>query len=708
MIYSVQENFTTKKRLRTGSVFLLTLLLSAFFSLSVFAQNELTGEIETINPSPSINNGIIVAKIKGGTPPYRYYWSNPSTPTAADTCKGNTEGSNVALKVIDAAGKELQLEGTVAPESGGEHLNATFTPLVGAMGNVLFFDPFAAIGLYDPKIRVKEGKIKPPFVFDKSLTQITVKKWLVEDKAKVKKDDLIAIVSSNKGEREIYAQYDGVVNIVLKEGQKVYDVNQNRNASDVVRMNAGALGIIDYDAPQPLLNANSTPQTKSVPIVVIWLVLGAIFFTIKMNFINIRGFKHALELVAGKFDDPNDKGEVSHFQALATALSATVGLGNIAGVAIAIAVGGPGATFWMIVAGLLGMSSKFVECTLGVKYRIIDKEGTVFGGPMYYLSQGLAGKKLGGLGKVLAFVFAILCIGGSFGGGNMFQVNQAFAQLEGQIPALAGHGMWFGIGFALIVGIVIIGGIKSIAKVTDKIVPFMCGLYVLAALVVIVLNITALGDALILIVDGAFNAEAAAGGFLGVLMQGFRRAAFSNEAGVGSASIAHSAAKTDEPVSEGIVALLEPFIDTVIVCTMTALVIIFTGEYTNTAGLSGTLLTSQAFGKSISWFPYILTIAIVLFAFSTMISWSYYGERAWSYLFGQGKVASLAYKGIFLIFVVIGASIELGAVVDFSDMMILGMAFPNILGLVLLSPEVRKDLRTYFGKVKSGEIKKFK
>lgn len=290
----------------------------------------------------------------------------------------------------------------------------------------------------------------------------------------------------------------------------------------------------------------------------------------------------------------------------------------------------------------------------------------------------------------------------------MFQVNQAFDQLQGQIPALAGNGVWFGVGFAILVGIVIIGGIKSIAKVTDKIVPFMCGIYVLAALIVIMINITSVGDAFMLIFDGAFNAEAAAGGFIGVLIQGFRRAAFSNEAGVGSASIAHSAAKTEEPVSEGIVALLEPFIDTVIVCTMTALVIIFTGEYANTDGLSGAILTSKAFGKSIPWFPYVLTIAIVLFAFSTMISWSYYGERAWAYLFGQGKIASLVYKGIFLVFVVIGASIELGAVVDFSDMMILGMAFPNILGLIILSPEVRKDLREYFRKIKSGEIKKFK
>ncbi|WP_291727011.1 amino acid carrier protein [Bernardetia sp.] len=709
MNYSVKENSTTKKLLQKSGVFLFTLLLSILFSFTAFSQNELTGKLETINPSPSINDGIVVAKIQGGTPPYRYYWSNAGTPIVADTCKGNTEGAAVSLTVKDANDQEAKFSATVEPESGGENLNATFTPLVGAMATVLFFDPFAAIGIYDPKIKIKEGKIKPPYVMDKSLTQITVKKWLVEDKAKVKKGDMIATVTSNKDDREIYAQFDGTVNIVLKEGMTVYDVNQNKDARDVVRTNGGALGTIDYDQEQPLLNPNGTPQTKSIPLVVFWLVLGATFFTIKMNFINFRGFKHAIDLVSGKFDDPShDHGEVSHFQALTTALSATVGLGNIASVAIAISVGGPGATFWMITAGLLGMSSKFVECTLGVKYRIIDKEGTVFGGPMYYLSQGLAKKRMGTLGKILAVVFAVLCVGGSFGGGNMFQVNQAFDQLQGQIPALAGNGVWFGIGFAVIVGVVIIGGIKSIAKVTDKIVPFMCGIYVLAALTVIVINIESVGDALMLIFDGAFNAEAAAGGFIGVLIQGFRRAAFSNEAGVGSASIAHSAAKTDEPVSEGIVALLEPFIDTVIVCTMTALVIIFTGEYANQEGLSGALLTSRAFGKSIPWFPYVLTVAIVLFAFSTMVSWSYYGERAWSYLFGQGKIASLVYKGIFLIFVVIGASIELGAVVDFSDMMILGMAFPNILGLILLSPEVRKDLRTYFNKVKSGEIKKFK
>ncbi|MBC8409553.1 MAG: amino acid carrier protein, partial [Rhodobacteraceae bacterium] len=284
-----------------------------------------------------------------------------------------------------------------------------------------------------------------------------------------------------------------------------------------------------------------------IPIVVVWLVFGALFFTFKMNFINVRGFKHAIDLVKGSYDDPKDEGEVSHFQALATALSATVGLGNIAGVAVAITVGGPGATFWMIVAGLLGMSSKFVECTLGVKYRVFDANGEVSGGPMYYLKNGLAKYGFGGLGKVLAVLFAILCIGGSFGGGNMFQANQAFAQLSGQFPMLEGNGPMFGFLLAILVGVVIIGGIKSIAKVTEKIVPFMAGLYVAAALIIILVNISEIGTAFGMIIEGAFAPSAAFGGFIGVLIQGFRRAAFSNEAGVGSASIAHSAAKTNQP-----------------------------------------------------------------------------------------------------------------------------------------------------------------
>ncbi len=445
----------------------------------------------------------------------------------------------------------------------------------------------------------------------------------------------------------------------------------------------------------------------SIPIVVVWLVFGALFFTLKMNFINVRAFKHAIDLVRGKYDDPKDEGEVSHFQALATALSATVGLGNIAGVAVAITVGGPGATFWMIVAGLLGMSSKFVECTLGVKYRVVNDNGEVSGGPMYYLKNGLVKYGYGNIGKVLAVLFAILCIGGSFGGGNMFQANQAYAQLSGQFPMLSGNGPMFGFLLATLVGTVIIGGIKSIARVTEKIVPFMAVLYVAAALVILFVNFSEIGNAFAMIFKGAFAPSAAFGGFIGVIIQGFRRAAFSNEAGVGSASIAHSATKTNEPVSEGIVSLLEPFIDTVVICTMTALVIIVTGM-SGVQGVEGAQLTSQAFESVISWFPYVLVIAIFLFAFSTMISWSYYGLKSWTYLFGSSKKSELVYKLIFLIFIIVGSSVKLGAVLDFSDMMILAMAFPNILGLLILSGEVKIDLKEYLNKVKSGVIKKIK
>ena len=447
---------------------------------------------------------------------------------------------------------------------------------------------------------------------------------------------------------------------------------------------------------------------KGMPFIVIWLILGALFFTWKMNFINIRGFRHAISLVKGDYSDPNNKGEVSHFQALTTALSGTVGLGNIAGVAIAISLGGPGATFWMIVAGLIGMSSKFVECTLGVKYRKIDKNGVVSGGPMYYLRDGLAKKNLPNLGKALAVLFAILCVGGSIGGGNMFQANQAFAAVKTVFPSLSNFGPLFGVVLAIIVGFVIIGGIKSIARVTEKIVPFMAAIYVGAAVIIIGYHFSDLGMVFQKIIHGAFSPEAGFGGFIGVLIVGFKRAAFSNEAGVGSASIAHSAAKTKEPVSEGMVALLEPFIDTIVICTMTAIVIIITGSYDNTTGLGGSELTSQAFGSVISWFPYVLTIAILLFAFSTIISWSYYGLKSWTFLFGESKSTAMAYKIMLMFFVVVGSTVNLGSVLDFSDMMILSMAFPNIIGLIILSSEVKSDLKAYLKKLKDGTIKKYK
>ncbi|MBU1013177.1 MAG: alanine:cation symporter family protein [Bacteroidetes bacterium] len=465
----------------------------------------------------------------------------------------------------------------------------------------------------------------------------------------------------------------------------------------------------------PITNEMGQIRTSPIPFIVVWLICGAIFFTIFMRFINIRGFKHAIGLIRGKYDNPDDPGEVSHFQALTTALSATVGLGNIAGVAIAITVGGPGATFWLIIAGFLGMSSKFVECTLGVKYRKIDKFGVVSGGPMYYLSEGLKKRKMKWLGLVLSFIFAVLVIGGAFGGGNMFQANQAFSQLALMVPSISGYGAYFGIILAVLVGVVIIGGIKSIARVTDKIVPFMALLYVGTAMVIIIMNIDKTGSAFGLILSGAFAPAAIKGGIIGVLIVGFQRAAFSNEAGVGSAAIAHSAVKTDEPISEGFVALLEPFVDTVVICTMTALVIIFTGQYTNPLGLEGTQLTSQAFGSVFSWFPYLLLVAIFLFAFSTMISWSYYGLKGFDYLFGgiseklfgNRKVTDTIFRIIFLGVIVVGASSSLGAVTDFADMMILTMGIPNILGLIILAPEVRKDLTSYIRRVKSGEIKRY-
>lgn len=443
----------------------------------------------------------------------------------------------------------------------------------------------------------------------------------------------------------------------------------------------------------------------SIPFVVVWLILGALIFTFYFRFINVRKFKLALDVVRGRYTDPNESGEVSHFQALTAALSGTVGLGNIAGVAIAISLGGPGATLWMILAGLLGMSTKFVECTLGVKYREIDADGTVHGGPMFYLKTGLKEKGYGFLGKVLAIFFAVMCIGASFGGGNMFQVNQAYQQFAGIVPGNV-SGWVFGVFVSFFVGIVIIGGIKSIAKVTERIVPFMVGIYVLAALAIIFMNFSEVPTAFSKIFAGAFDSKAVYGGIIGVLIVGFQRAAFSNEAGIGSASIAHSAVKTNNPASEGLVSLLEPFIDTVVVCTMTAIVIIITDNYHYREGIDGVTLTSQSFGTVISWFPYVLSLAVILFAFSTMISWSYYGLQSWTFLFGQSKFSEISYKTLFCVFVVIGAAMSLGKVIDFSDAMIFAMCFPNIVGMYILMPVVKKELNDYLRKIKSGEIVK--
>lgn len=474
-------------------------------------------------------------------------------------------------------------------------------------------------------------------------------------------------------------------------------------------------------------------ESFQIPWVLIVLIGGALYFTIYFKLINVTGFYTAVKVVMGKYEDiekhgvdtlygdvtPNEQenlietirddsadGEVSHFQALTAALSATVGLGNIAGVAVALSIGGPGATFWMILAGILGMASKFAECTLGVKFRDVGPDGTVYGGPMYYLKKGLAQKGMGGLGKVLAVIFAIFVIGGSFGGGNMFQANQAAAQFV-QLFDLQGTSasIWFGIVMAIIVAFVIIGGIKRIAKVTEKIVPFMAGIYVLGALIILIANYNHIGDAFALIFEGAFSGLGIAGGLVGVMIQGIRRGAFSNEAGVGSAAIAHSAVRTKYPASEGIVALLEPFIDTVVICTMTALVIVITNFDNNIIQYGvevkeGVELTAIAFDSVIPHFSIVLTIAVIMFAFSTMISWSYYGMQGWVYLFGRGKVTELVYKLLFCIFIWIGSVISLGSVINFSDAMIFAMVVPNIIGVVILTPVVRKELNRYMKAIK--------
>lgn len=440
----------------------------------------------------------------------------------------------------------------------------------------------------------------------------------------------------------------------------------------------------------------------SVPIIVLWLIAAALSFTFYFGFINIRGFKHACKVIRGDYSDPNDPGEVSHFQALTTALSGTVGLGNIAGVAIAISIGGPGATFWMIIAGFLGMSTKFIECTLGVKYRYIDNNGKVRGGPMYYLRDGLAELGYKTLGKVLAVFFAICCVIASLCGSNMLQSNQAYQQfviaMGGETSMWADKGWLFGLILAILIGVVIIGGIKKIVKVTEKVVPLMAGIYLLAALFILAINVSEIPRAIGLIINGAFVPIGVAGGIVGVIIQGFKRSAFSSEAGMGAAAIAHATASTKEPVREGYVALLEPFIDTVVICTITALVIVITGAYTSVEGIDGVALTSRAFGSVIWWFPYLLSVAVLLFAISTMISWAYYGSIAWGYLVGDSKILDLAYKFVFCSFTVIGASVSLDSVIAISDSMFFSMSIANIIGLYMLAPLVKKELFIYQSK----------
>jgi len=465
----------------------------------------------------------------------------------------------------------------------------------------------------------------------------------------------------------------------------------------------GFLGTIDaaFAAIVSALEKVIFLSIGGMPLVVLWLLAGAIFFTLRMKFINIRAFTHAINVVRGQYDNPDEPGEVTHFQALSAALSATVGLGNIAGVAIAIQLGGPGVVFWMTIVGFLGMSSKFAECTLAQMYRVNRPDGSLCGGPMYYLSRGLAEKGLRPMGKILAGMFAVFCIGGAFGGGNMFQANQSFVGVAQVLPWFQERSWLYGIILACLVGIVIIGGIRRIGAVAEILVPAMCFSYFMAALWIILGNFGEIPNAIATIIQEAFTPTAIGGGFVGVLVQGVRRAAFDNEAGVGSAPIAHSAARTDEPVREGIVALLEPFIDTIVVSNITALVIVLTGVYRNSQ-LDGISMTFDAFATGISWFPALLSLAVFLFAFSTIISWGYYGERAWAYLFCEHTLR--VFQVLFVIGVFVGSVVNLRSVLNFGDMMILSMAFPNLLGCFLLSGKVAAALENYMQRLQANKM----
>ncbi len=443
-----------------------------------------------------------------------------------------------------------------------------------------------------------------------------------------------------------------------------------------------------------------------VPFLVLWLIAGGIFFTFKLGFVNIRLFGHAISCVRGKYSSKNDPGEITHFAALAAAVSATVGLGNIGGVAVAVTMGGPGAVVWMAIAGLFAMSTKMAEVTMGQKYRVFDENGKVSGGAFHYLSKGLAEKGMARFGKILAIIFAIFCIGGSLGGGNMYQSNQTVSILTNTFDFLKEADWIIALVLSITVGMVLIGGIRRIAKVAEAVVPLMALVYIASALVILLVNIEHLGEAFRIMLSDAFSGEAVGGGLLGAIIAGVKRASFSNEAGLGSAPIAHSAAKTKEPVREGCVALLEPFIDTVVICFLTGLVITVTGVYQDESVGKGVLMTSAAFETVIDWFPMVLSVAIILFAYSTMITWSYYGERAWEYLFGKNKIR--IYHVIFITATFIGGVVQLDIVIAFSDVLLLSMAIPNLIGLYILSNDLKKDVKKYSDKLKKGQFKRIK
>lgn len=676
--------------------FLVALIFSSVPCVSQPESGKLNFSIDVENPSKEINNGIAKIKVEGGKPPFKYKWSNVTTSLYSPEATGLIEGMEYRVTVTDAQGQSATKVFTIRAESITEIFNSGVQPAVDFLGAILFWDPFASFGIYDPVVTATHQDITLAHL-NISNEKLFLKKWLVPEGETVKKDQAIAVLQSGGEEAVVYAGAEGILYHAQGEGSTLS--SQSSEEGPVQQ-----LGRLEFPNPKPLLYPNGDVVTSDIPFIVIWLILGSIFFTLRLKFINIRGFKHSLALARGKYDDPDAPGSITHFQAMATAVSATVGLGNIAGVAVAISLGGAGATFWMFLAGFFGMSLKFAECSMGVKYRFIDSEGRIFGGPMNYLRFGLEKRNLKRLGKFLAAFFAFLGVGASFGGGNMLQSNQAFKIVSEQIPVLQGQGFWFGIGFAILVGIVIIGGIKSIARVTEKVVPFMAILYILGCLVVIFANFTHVGDAFLSIFHGAFAPEALKGGFIGVLIVGLQRAAFSSEAGVGSAAIAHSASKTNHPIADGFTSLIEPFIDTMVVCTMTALVLIFSGMDKVGGGMGGVELTSRAFGSVISWFPVVLALAVFLFAFSTMVSWSYYGMRSWTYLFGRSKKGEMVYKILYLCFVVLGASVSLGAVLSFADMMILAMSFPNIAGLYILAPEIYSDMQVYLQKLKQGRL----
>lgn len=450
------------------------------------------------------------------------------------------------------------------------------------------------------------------------------------------------------------------------------------------------------------------PGEPAMPLIVAWLIVGAVFLTLRYSFVNLRMLRHAFLVLTGRYHTADDRGEVSSFQALTTALSATVGLGNIAGVAIAISIGGPGATFWMIVAGFLGMTTKFTEATLAQRYREVRPDGRIMGGPMEYLSRGLAEMNWPRTGKTLAVVFAVFTVFGSLGAGSAFQVSQSLGAVQAQVPFFRDLPIAYGLVMGLLVGVVIVGGLKRIAHTAEAVVPTMILLYLAACSWILFQNAAALPDALARIVTEAFAPVAVAGGMVGALVQGFKRAVFSSEAGLGSAAIVHATARVKYPVRQGMVALYEPFIDTIVICTMTALVIVVTGVYNDPATQAirdanqGAALTSTAFATVSDWFPVLLTVAVVLFAYSTMISWSYYGERCWAYLFGERT--TLFYKTLFLVFIVVASVASASHMLDFTDLLVLGMAFPNFVGLYLLSGKVKRMLDDYETRLKDGAL----